>query len=131
VGFRTPGGVVSTIQSFKTVEIPRLVRDKPSAWDPLLCLDWAGRFLTNLRRTIAAEEPSSGPKVWRVWFTPGFGTRLRELNATEMADVEHGEDRVGFLPRWYWAGLGQGAVEPREEALEGKGTDMSAGLPRD
>jgi RAT1-interacting protein len=115
VGFRTPGGVVSAVQSFKTAGIPRLVRDKPSAWDPLLCLDWAARFLATLRQTIAP----SGPRVWRVSFSPGSGARLRELSATEMADVEHGEDRVGFLPRWYWA-----------ELAPGTGTGVSAGLPR-
>ncbi|EKM78837.1 hypothetical protein AGABI1DRAFT_121236 [Agaricus bisporus var. burnettii JB137-S8] len=109
VGFRTPAGVVSTIQSFKTVEIPRMVRGKASAWDPLVCLDWAGRFLTYVRQRMASEEKtSSGPKVWRVWFMPGSGIRLRELNATEVVDVEHGEDRIGFLPRWYWTELGQG-----------------------
>lgn len=111
MGFRTPAGVVSTVQSFKTVEIPRLVRGKPGAWDPLLCLDWASRFLTFLQQTIMSHSPeedtSLGPAVWRVWFSPSAGIRVRQLNSTEMADVVHGEDRVGFLPRWYWTELAQ------------------------
>lgn len=110
MGFRTPAGVVSMVQPFKTVEIPRLVRGKPGAWDPLLCLDWGNRFLTFLRDSIMADSPgddmSSGPKVWRVSFSPGTGIKLRCLDGMEMADVVHGEDRVGFLPRWYWDEIG-------------------------
>ncbi|KAF9446833.1 RAI1-domain-containing protein [Macrolepiota fuliginosa MF-IS2] len=110
VGFRTPGGVVSMVQPFRTVEIPRLVRGKPGAWDPLLCLDWGNRFLTLMQNTVVAHSPaddaSSGPSVWRVRFSPGTGIRVRQLNATDMEDVMRGEDRVGILPRWYWDEIG-------------------------
>jgi RAT1-interacting protein len=105
VGFRTPAGVVSTVQRFRTIEIPRLVRGKPGAWDPLLCLDWGKRFLALLQKIVGECGPSTGPRVWRVWFVPGTGIRVRELGGTEMAEVEDGEDRAGFLPGWYWAGL--------------------------
>ncbi len=114
MGFRTPVGVISTIQSFKTVEIPRLVRGKAGAWAPLTCLDWGNRFLTFLQSVIPSshlpggDAGGSGPDVWRAVFSPGTGIKLRQLNETELSDVVHGEDRVGFLPRWYWSELAEG-----------------------
>lgn len=114
MGFRTPGGVVSTVQKFRTVEIPRLVRGKPSAWDPLLCLDWGKRFLEFVQENVAESGPEK-TSVWRVWFSPGTGVRARELDGTEMAEVEHGEDRTGLLPGWYWRGTAAG---------EERGTDL-------
>jgi RAT1-interacting protein len=80
VGFRSNVGRVTAVQSFKTLEIPRLVRGKPNAWDPLLCLAWGDRFLN----------------------VPGQGASIRGLNEDEVKAVEGGEDRIGFLPRWYW-----------------------------
>jgi RAT1-interacting protein len=100
VGFRTPAGVVTTVQSFKTVQIPRLVRGKPGAWDPLLCLDWGNLFLTFLKSSICGGSDTSS--VWRVKFIPGSGVRVEELGPSGLEEVVNGEDRVGFLPSWYW-----------------------------
>ncbi|KAF9004030.1 RAI1 like PD-XK nuclease-domain-containing protein [Cyathus striatus] len=108
VGFRTPAGVVTTTQSFKTIQIPRMVRGKADAWDPLICLDWGHRFLTFLKETVEMgrqdrdmdREDSS--RVWRVKFTPGSGISVRILGKTDVDEVVNGEDRVGFLPSWYW-----------------------------
>lgn len=113
MGFRTPAGVVSTVQPFKTVEIPRLVRGKAGAWDPLICLDWGNRFLSLLQTVIEPDLSNNdigraGPKVWRAVFSPGIGVKLRQLDTTELSEVVHGEDRVGFLPRWYWNEIAEG-----------------------
>ena len=102
VGFRTPGGVVTTVQSFKTIQIPRLVRGKPGAWDPLLCLDWGNHFLTFLKTICGGSKTSS---VWQVKFVPGSGVNVEELSPSGLAEVVNGEDRVGFLPSWYWEEL--------------------------
>lgn len=104
VGFRTPTGVVTAVQSFKTIEIPRLVRGKSSAWDPFVCLDWGHRFLTFLKRSICrgSADDSSPGSVWRVKFDPGSGVSVEELGPSGLEEVVNGEDRVGFLPRWYW-----------------------------
>ncbi|KAF9533915.1 RAI1 like PD-XK nuclease-domain-containing protein [Crepidotus variabilis] len=106
VGFRTPAGVLTTVQSFKTIQIPRMVRGKPGAWDPLVCLEFGHRVLSLLKditrkHSVQAENRQSVP-VWRVKFVPGSGLRVNELEAAEVADVVNQEDRVGFLPRWYW-----------------------------
>ena len=105
VGFRTPAGVISTVQSFKTIQLPRLVRGKPGAWDPLLSLDWGYQFLTFLKDVIRREariEDDLPVAVWRAKFVPGSGVNLEKLDASTIEDVVNGEDRVGFLPRWYW-----------------------------
>ncbi|TCD63733.1 Protein rai1 [Steccherinum ochraceum] len=104
VGFRSPQGRLGTIQSFKTVEIPRMVRGKPHAWDPTRCLDWANRFLTFLKDTITPcidKEDSAATPVWRIKFNPGTGISASLLDKTGVDEVSAGEERVGFLPKWY------------------------------
>ena len=123
-GFRTPAGRITTTQSFKTIQIPRLVRGKPDAWDPQICLAWGNQFLTWLRESIRDAEPGIEPSVWRVKLTPHSGVTLTRLNSTDVRDVEGGEDRAGFLPRWYWdevwnqigTGEGTGSVMTAERA---------------
>ncbi|KAJ6623977.1 RAI1 like PD-XK nuclease-domain-containing protein, partial [Mycena sp. CBHHK59/15] len=97
VGFRTPSGQVTTTQVFKTIEIPRLVRGKAHAWDPVLCLRWGHEFLNFLKKQVGGQSETS---VWRVKFGPKVGVEM--LDASDVGDVVAGEDRVGFLPRWYW-----------------------------
>ncbi|KAH8980866.1 RAI1-domain-containing protein [Lactarius akahatsu] len=101
VGFRTPNGQLTTVQPFKTLEIPRMVRGKPNAWDAQICLDWGDRFLTWVRKNVVwgTVTPES---VWRVKFTPRVGVELTLLHDTGRMEVAAGEDRVGFLPTWYW-----------------------------
>lgn len=96
VGFRKPNGRLLCVQSFQTAQIPRLVRGKPSGWNPNVCLEWGDRFLAMLERTV---QPSG---VWRVTFTPRVGVAIAMLDESGVKEVENGEDRVGFLPRWYW-----------------------------
>lgn len=40
--------------------------------------------------------------MWRVSFIPRVGVKISLLDKVGVEDVEAGEDRVGFLPRWYW-----------------------------
>lgn len=113
MGFRTPAGVLSTVQSFRTIEIPRLVRGKPGAWDPALCLEWGDRFLRELRNAIDNHPPLDQGKdelrpnlpVWRVSFSPKVGITVKQLDQAGVTDVEAGDDeeRTGLLPKWYVA----------------------------
>ncbi|ESK95351.1 protein rai1 [Moniliophthora roreri MCA 2997] len=95
VGFRTPRGQLISTKSYKTIEIPRMVRGKPGGWDPSVCLDWGYRFLRKLKETC---EPGG---VWRVKFVPGDGAWITQLDRGGEAEVINGEDRYGFLPRSY------------------------------
>lgn len=62
------------------------------------------RFLNDVIQKAgqSAKARSDTDPVWRVKFVPGSGLSLTELEAAEVAEVVNGEDRVGFLPRWYW-----------------------------
>ncbi|GAA5889479.1 hypothetical protein JCM6882_007046 [Rhodosporidiobolus microsporus] len=55
VGFRTRQGQLSGLQHFNTLEIPRLVRGKPHAWDPLTCLASARELLSFIYRTVSTH----------------------------------------------------------------------------
>lgn len=109
------------------MQIPRLVRGKRGAWDPMVSFDWGQRFITFLKSTIRVagedthpaeaetldgadeplanvhytDRPADKPPVWRVIFKPKDGISVTRLDGTGVQEVEAGEDRVGFLPRWY------------------------------
>jgi len=104
VGFRTQAGVLSVLQHFQTAQIPRLVRGKPGAWNPMLCFEWGNELLCLMKSTIQADirEGVSADSVWRASFVPGKGALFRKLDQAAVNEVSGGEDRIGFLPRWYW-----------------------------
>ncbi|THH17911.1 hypothetical protein EW146_g3005 [Bondarzewia mesenterica] len=109
VGFRTPKGQLTTVQSFQTMQLPRMVRGKPGAWDPQVSLAWGQDFLSWLRRSAQDQAGTSDrdarAQVWRVKFTPQSGVDMVLLDEAGVKEVEAGEERVGFLPRWYWKEL--------------------------
>ncbi|KAG8766502.1 decapping endonuclease targeting mRNA [Ceratobasidium sp. 428] len=128
VGFRTHQGRLSTLQTFQTLGLPRMVRGKPGAWDPNVCLTFAGKLLRFVRGTLEADNreyseataTSKGksvgarernekkqvevlPTLWRLSIQPN--TRhvvLRKLSQQEVDIVRNGEDRIGFLPTWFY-----------------------------
>jgi len=104
VGFRDFRGQLQTLRLFKTLEIPRLVRGKPNAWDPSVCLAWGEQFIGQVRDWMAGTIQSTTEQnrpVGRLIFTPGKGVVFRLLNNAEIEEVQAGEERVGFLPSWY------------------------------
>ncbi|GAA5922870.1 hypothetical protein JCM3775_006164 [Rhodotorula graminis] len=130
VGFRTRQGQLTALQSFNTLELPRLVRGKPHAWTPAACLASARDLLAFLHSTVAshpstlaaeADLRSRSPgaatsgewPVFRIRFAPQDGVSVRELTPREVSDevlaakrdvVDGGEGeggKVGFLlGRW-------------------------------
>ncbi|CAE6448598.1 unnamed protein product [Rhizoctonia solani] len=135
VGFRTHQGRISTLQTFETLALPRMVRGKPGAWDPKPCLVFAEKLLRFIRSTLTEDRQSGastnvavGPAdttksgetdetkpspieeinqrkadVWRLEIRPGTQMiTLYKLEPSEVEEVANGEDRVGFLPTWFW-----------------------------
>jgi RAT1-interacting protein len=78
-----------------------MVRGKPDAWDPQICLAWGETFLAWIKSNVV-EGTGTPESVWRVVFTPCVGVELTLLQGDERRDVEAGGHRVGFLPDWYW-----------------------------
>ena len=125
VGFRTPSGRLTETQTFKTVEIPRLIRGKPNAWDPNLCLEWGNRFLSIVKSSITGFHSSMSDSVernvWRASFLPGRGVELALLNDAAQEEVRNGEDRIGFLPRSFWDSF---VTTPGASTLSHKGHEQ-------
>ncbi|KAF9123723.1 hypothetical protein BGX30_001288 [Mortierella sp. GBA39] len=57
VGFRDDDGNVVTVETFKTMEIPRLVRGKDGAWDTTICINFLDAVLNFLRKQIKVDDP--------------------------------------------------------------------------
>ncbi|KAI9342642.1 RAI1 like PD-XK nuclease-domain-containing protein [Obelidium mucronatum] len=58
VGFRDDHGYVESLKVFKTLEIPRMVRETAAAkgetsWDPVVCINWADEVLSVLWKTLS------------------------------------------------------------------------------
>ena len=136
VGFRTPAGKLTTTQSFKTMQIPRMVRDKPGAWEPSICLDFGQRFLAFLKNVVQDSRPgppSMIPKVWRARFVPRIGVTLSLLDENCVNEVRAEDDRYGFLPNGYWETL-EKDIAIQKQSSEGdhpvmSGCESAAVLP--
>ena len=104
VGFRTHAGVLTGLQHYQTMQIPRMVRGRPGAWNAMVCIEWGYELLSFFQSRIAADVRNGAGQdaVWRATLVPGSGVELRRLDRAGIADVSAGEDRIGFLPRWYW-----------------------------
>ena len=108
VGFRSPSGKLSTVQSFQTMQMPRMVRGKTGSWDPSICLGWGQRFLAFVKEAVqgdarsAPDDEERPPVVWRVEFKPGIGVTVVQLDPEQVEEVQAGSGRSGFLPKWYW-----------------------------
>lgn len=105
------------------MQIPRLVRGKPGAWEPSLCLDWGHRFLLFLKENIAACPDKSERSVWRAKFSPATGVSVMLLGDEEVQQVEAGEDRVGSIPSWYFDEVTH-SKRPKSPADEVGGTGV-------
>ncbi|KAG8789962.1 decapping endonuclease targeting mRNA [Serendipita sp. 398] len=103
VGFRNPRGQLQTLQPFKTLQIPRMVRGKQGEWNPNVCLSWGQSFITKVKQWMEdADNVKTGTThVGRLRFSPRAGVHFRLLNDLEKEEVQNGDDREGFLPRWY------------------------------
>ncbi|KAI5475564.1 RAI1-like domain containing protein [Pseudohyphozyma bogoriensis] len=110
VGFRTRAGILSALQTFQTLSIPRLVRGKPHAWDPLACLASGNALIDFIISSIRAHPASAtrgDEMVFRVSFDPHRGgVGIRTLSQAEVdeevlgAKKDLGEGgRTGFLKR--------------------------------
>ncbi|SCZ95270.1 BZ3500_MvSof-1268-A1-R1_Chr11-2g03396 [Microbotryum saponariae] len=136
VGFRTRTGHLSALQSFKTLEIPRLhvaVRNKPHAWSPTTSLTSAFDLIQFIISTLSSDEnnqaaeeefkvngkiPEQEWPVWRMRFRPleegrGGGGVLELVQLTggvveeEVLGGKRKEERVGFLLKRWVEGLGR------------------------
>ncbi|KAM0748120.1 RAI1-domain-containing protein [Meredithblackwellia eburnea MCA 4105] len=136
VGFRTRQGQLTALQTFKTLEMPRLVRGKPHGWDPLACLSSAQKLLSFTFKSIksnnaqleyqaifndlSSSDSLEAVKAWPVFrlsFSPtghDAGISLRQLSEeevkTEVIEGKKKDDRVGFLLERWVAGQSEPSI---------------------
>ncbi|KAG8953127.1 decapping endonuclease targeting mRNA [Tulasnella sp. 424] len=104
VGFRTPEGRIANVQSFQTLDFPKIAKERGD-WDGGVCLEFGFQVLTHiLRFTRFRQKHFKDPIVWRINFQPGVGITLKplSLDTPECDEVANGEDREGFLPNSYY-----------------------------
>ncbi|KAJ6461754.1 RAI1-domain-containing protein [Mycena sanguinolenta] len=93
---------ITTTQTFRTGEIPRLVRGKAHGWNPGRCLAWGEAVLEFLKKHKGQgnTHTHTDAAVWRVAFRPGVSVQLDDVT---VRDVESGEE---------------GGVKDRKEKVE-------------
>ncbi|GJJ73685.1 RAT1-interacting protein [Entomortierella parvispora] len=84
VGFRDDDGNVVTVETFKTMEIPRLVRGKEGAWDSTVCINFLDGVLNFLRKQIVKDDPTV---TYTIRWAPPF----------QAIEVEYAGQRRAFL----------------------------------
>jgi len=105
-----------------------MVRGKQNAWDPQICLSWGENFLMWLKSSVgeSSESDNATPEsVWRVKFTPRVGVELALLSEEERREVEAGEDRFGFLPKWYYTETQETSSQSAQRSASGGEAEQS------
>ncbi|KAF9019874.1 hypothetical protein BDZ89DRAFT_1072699, partial [Hymenopellis radicata] len=95
IGFRSPSGEVTSVESLKTADIPQAVERNLGVH-----VKWWAQLYADLRQRMNGGKPET---VWRV----RLDTKNSHMDMVELDGAgENSEGRVGFLPRWYWDELG-------------------------
>ena len=106
-----------------------MVRGKRNAWDPQICLSWGEKFLTWLKSSVgesgSGSDNATPESVWRVKFTPCVGVEFALLSEEERREVEAGEDRVGFLPKWYYTEIQDMSSQSAQRSASGTEPEQS------
>ena len=104
-----------------------MVRGKQNAWDPQICLSWGEKFLTWLKSSVgdSGSDNTTRESVWRVKFTPRVGVELVLLSEEERREVEAGEDRIGFLPKWYCTEIQDTSNQSAQRSASGAESEKS------
>ncbi|KAI8992593.1 RAI1 like PD-XK nuclease-domain-containing protein [Pilobolus umbonatus] len=58
-GFRDDNGQIKHIQKYKTLEIPRMVREKSNTWDASVCLNFADQLLDWIKGVVVVDDPTT------------------------------------------------------------------------
>ncbi|KAJ1951275.1 decapping endonuclease targeting mRNA [Linderina macrospora] len=92
VGFRGDDGILQSIQDFKTLDMPRVVRNKSRMWDANVCMNFADRLLSAIKRHAAKEGPETQYRIT-------YDSTSQEVSITPM------ENMPSFLTPEYYSNI--------------------------
>ena len=133
IGFRDAQGMLLSHRAYRTAELPRLVRGRPSQWSANDNLAFGAHILDFVRREIGAvmerwclqvseslrqSEVYRGPYAWRVHRTTSSFLGHLPLPSVVDAEQEYPVFRLSFQPPFDQLTLR--AVPPAELALDGR-----------
>ncbi|XP_068106431.1 decapping and exoribonuclease protein [Hyperolius riggenbachi] len=56
-GFRDQQGKISSLQNYRTSDIPHLVRGDKQSWDPAVCMNFCNAFLSHVKSVVTRDDP--------------------------------------------------------------------------
>ncbi|KAM9783606.1 decapping and exoribonuclease protein-like [Syngnathus typhle] len=87
-GFKNDDGVIVSVRTYHTAEIPNLVKGEHLAWRPSVCLNFCSEFLSFVKRVVTRDDP-------RVVYL--FSRKAR----SDVTFTIHSDSIYSFLPEWY------------------------------
>ncbi|NP_001088937.1 decapping and exoribonuclease protein [Xenopus laevis] len=87
-GFRSPEGRIVSLETFKTSDIPHLVRGERNSWDPAVCMNFCNKFLSHIKSVVTRDDPRL---VYLFAWEPGC----------DVTFTVHTDPEYTILPSWY------------------------------
>ncbi|XP_064651593.1 decapping and exoribonuclease protein-like [Lineus longissimus] len=92
-GFRDDDGIVRELKTYRTMEIPNMVRDKPNMWNAGICFNFLNAFLSFVKKVMVMDNSTRSPYVFR--YKP-------KVSRDKVVWECHPPDSMySFLPDWY------------------------------
>ncbi|CAH1791571.1 unnamed protein product [Owenia fusiformis] len=87
-GFRDDDGIVHRIQTYKTEDIPKLVKGERDMWDAATCFNFCDAFLSHIKRVVTIDDPR---RVVLFKWAPRY----------DITCMWEDTEQYRFLPDWY------------------------------
>ncbi|XP_061605968.1 decapping and exoribonuclease protein-like [Phyllopteryx taeniolatus] len=87
-GFKNDDGVVVSVRTYRTAEIPQLVEGEHLGWTPAVCMNFCNEFLSYVKRVVTEDNP-------HVVYL--FSRKAR----CDLTYTVHKDSPYSFLPDWY------------------------------
>lgn len=144
VGFRDARGTLESHRAYRTLDLPRAVRDKPGQWNANHNLSFGSAILSFLRREVAAQterwllaagdrirqgEAAQGPYDWRAHRSSSSFLCHLPLPSTRDAELDYPVFRLRYEPPFTHLTLQY--VPPPELQADGRREQRCGIVPSD
>ncbi|KAI8512322.1 hypothetical protein Bbelb_089610 [Branchiostoma belcheri] len=87
-GFRDDSGVVHFLETFKTMEIPNIIKADSHTWNPSVCVNFCDQFLSHVKKVVQEDNCRL---VYLFTWRPNC----------PVTHTVHRDSEYSFLPDWY------------------------------